>query len=266
MNISYENKGKTIEVRTATFLTASLHFHSHIEIVYLLDGKVSAAINLKETHMNPGDLFIALPNQPHSYKDLIPTQSLLIILPKDFFDEYKSTIDISSLTVPVVRADKCSETIKSIIENIYINAFDNRPYRKSIIKGYAQALLGEILRNVSIKENHDDTPDDAMRRVVMHCLNNFKNSALSLENISVELHLSKYYISHIFTNKIKISFNDFINEMRIEDACRLLKSDSKLSATQIAYEVGFGSIRTFNRAFVKFKGISPREFKNRDRI
>lgn len=152
------------------------------------------------------------------------------------------------------------------MKNIYINAFDNRPYRKSIIKGYAQALLGEILRNVSIKENHDDTPDDAMRRVVMHCLNNFKNSALSLENISVELHLSKYYISHIFTNKIKISFNDFINEMRIEEACRLLKSDSKLSATQIAYEVGFGSIRTFNRAFVKFKGISPREFKNRDRI
>lgn len=258
----YENKGKTIEVRTATFLTASLHFHSHIEIVYLLSGECVAAVELHETKLSAGDLFIALPNQPHSYQDITPTESLLIILPKDFFDEYNSTIDVDTLTVPVVRARQCSEAIKSIIESIYVNAFDNRPYRKSIIKGYAQALLGEILCNVSLTQNIEDGIDDTMHRIVLYCLNNYKSSTLCLENVAKELHLSKYYISHIFTSKIKVPFNDFINEMRVEEACRLLGSDSKLSSTQIAYEVGFGSIRTFNRAFNKYKGISPREFRN----
>lgn len=263
--MQYEDKGQTIEVRTATFLSASLHFHSHIEIVYLLSGECLATAHLNETKICAGDLFIALPNQPHSYKDLTPTESLLIILPKDFFDEYKSTIDIATLTVPVVRADKCSEAIKTIIESIYINAFDKRPYRKSIIKGYAQALLGEILRNVSLKENRDDTVNgDAMHRTVLYCLNNFKDNTLSLATIADELHLSRYYVSHIFADKIKTSFNDFINEMRIEEACRLLKSDGKLSTTEIAYEVGFGSIRTFNRAFLKHKGTTPRKFKTQE--
>ena len=261
MNISYENKGKTIEVRTANFLTASLHFHSHIEIVYLLSGECMAAVGLKETKISAGDLFIALPNQPHSYKDLTPTESLLIILPKDFFDEYKSTIDIATLTVPIVRAKQCSETIKSIIESIYINAFDNRPYRKSIIKGYAQVLLGEILCSVSLKQNFNEAADDTVHRIIRYCLNNYRKNEISLNSVSKKLHLSKYYISHIFSQKVKMSFNDFINEMRIDEACRLLESDAKLSTTQIAYEVGFGSVRTFNRAFVKFKSVSPRNYK-----
>jgi AraC-like DNA-binding protein len=78
-----------------------------------------------------------------------------------------------------------------------------------------------------------------------------------------ELHLSKYYISHLFGDKLGIRFNDYINSLRISEACRLLRT-STLSVTEISDASGFGTLRTFNRAFMKQMGMSPSEYRRGD--
>ena len=75
-----------------------------------------------------------------------------------------------------------------------------------------------------------------------------------------ELHISKYYISHLFSDKLHISFNDYVNSLRVSHACRYLR-DGTLSVTEVAAKVGFGTLRTFNRAFSKQIGCTPSAYR-----
>ena len=61
--------------------------------------------------------------------------------------------------------------------------------------------------------------------------------------------------------KLGMGFNDYINSIRIGNACRLL-TESNAPISEISEEVGFNTVRTFNRAFVKHIGSSPREYRN----
>ena len=74
------------------------------------------------------------------------------------------------------------------------------------------------------------------------------------------LHLSRCYISHLFNRKLSLGFNDYINMLRVQDACtQLLETDKKIA--DISEEVGFGSIRSFNRAFKNITGLTPLEYR-----
>jgi AraC-like DNA-binding protein len=61
--------------------------------------------------------------------------------------------------------------------------------------------------------------------------------------------------------KLGMGFNDYINSIRISNACRLL-TESNAPISEISEEVGFNTVRTFNRAFVKHIGSSPREYRS----
>ena len=80
-----------------------------------------------------------------------------------------------------------------------------------------------------------------------------------MDRISQDLHLSKYYICHVFKKRMSIGFADFINSLRIEHACGLLAQGS--SITEAAYASGFSSIRTFNRVFSNTMGMPPSAYK-----
>jgi AraC-like DNA-binding protein len=60
--------------------------------------------------------------------------------------------------------------------------------------------------------------------------------------------------------KLGMGFNDYINSIRISNACRLL-SETDDPVSEISAAVGFNTVRTFNRAFVKHIGSSPREYR-----
>jgi AraC-like DNA-binding protein len=61
--------------------------------------------------------------------------------------------------------------------------------------------------------------------------------------------------------RIKINFCSYINILRVNEACSLLQQSDK-SIIEIAEESGFSSLRTFNRAFLRHVGISPREYRH----
>ena len=125
-------------------------------------------------------------------------------------------------------------------------------------RGYAAALIGQIFRYFPMEKTNTEC-SRAMRAVVDYCVRNY-NRELSLALLSEELHLSKYYISHLFGKEFNMNFNDYINSLRVSAACRLL-CDTTKSVTEISEEVGFATARTFNRAFSKQYKLSPTEYR-----
>ncbi len=63
-----------------------------------------------------------------------------------------------------------------------------------------------------------------------------------------------------FRKSVGINFTDWVGEVRVEKAIELMKARD-FSIPEIAYEVGFGDLKTFGRAFKKHTRMTPREFK-----
>ena len=142
-----------------------------------------------------------------------------------------------------------------ILNMILVKNDSEAPFDKITAKGALLALLGELLSFITFTDAPADY--DSVKNVLLYCSENY-TEPLSLDTLSRELHLSRYYISHIFSDKLQVSFTDFINTLRVEHACSLLGKGANI--TEIALASGFASVRTFNRVFAEEMGMTPREY------
>ena len=90
----------------------------------------------------------------------------------------------------------------------------------------------------------------------------YLDSGLTLAALAKQLHISKHYISQVLNEKLGVSFFQYVNQKRIDEVKRRLADDAALQMTiaQIAYDVGFNSLSSFNTAFKKQTGQSPSEY------
>jgi AraC-like DNA-binding protein len=86
---------------------------------------------------------------------------------------------------------------------------------------------------------------------------------LSLVNLSLRLNTNRTHLSQIFNEHHQVSFNDYINELRVKEICRLLISsnDKNFTIDHILACSGFNSKSPFYSAFRKFTGVTPEVFK-----
>jgi adenylate cyclase len=93
----------------------------------------------------------------------------------------------------------------------------------------------------------------------------FVDSSISLKSLSEGLDESANYISQVINDRHEVNFNDFINSYRIDEMKRLIEipANSNFTLVALSYDAGFNSKSTFNAAFQKLKGQSPKAyFKN----
>lgn len=91
----------------------------------------------------------------------------------------------------------------------------------------------------------------------------YLNAKLSIHDVSEKLNIPRQYISEVLNEYMDISFQDFINQYRVEEFIKRLKNDQNdhFTLLAIANEVGFNSKSSFNAIFKKHKGLTPTEFK-----
>ena len=141
--------------------------------------------------------------------------------------------------------------------------FTHGKYKNTIISGILNQSIGLILPEIKLNPRIK-TDNSTLQAVLAFCAEHFYED-ITLDSVSESLHLSKYHISHLLNQKLGISFNSYINMLRIDKACDLLEETDKKTA-DISEDVGFGSIRTFNRAFLQISGITPLKYRNRYKI
>lgn len=91
----------------------------------------------------------------------------------------------------------------------------------------------------------------------------FLMSKLTIMDLATKIGTNKTYLSEYLNSNLNMSFHDFVNKYRVEEACRIidaLPQDSKQTIIDISNKSGFNSISSFYRQFAKFKGINPRKY------
>jgi AraC-like DNA-binding protein len=90
----------------------------------------------------------------------------------------------------------------------------------------------------------------------------YLDAELNLTKLSKHIGISPKIVSAVLNQKLQKSFNEYINQHRVEEIkSRLIKPENKkYTITSLAYECGFNSQPTFQRAFKSVVGVTPREF------
>ena len=262
MSVPYENRTVDFYHRdhTEAKLACAAHLHIHIELFYLLEGKMRAYIDSAEYTVEPGDILIAFPNQVHRFEAVEEEKYLLFIIHPDMMPELSSAFSGLMPASALVKHAPESDALLALLQQMRRAADDQSPYRDVTLKGLLLTFFGQLLSGMPLTEPRAED-STAIRDIVDYCATNFTGD-LSLEALEDALHLSRYYISHLFSHKLKIRFNDYVNSLRVSEACRLLRNTS-LSMTDIGNRVGFNTLRTFNRSFAKQMGQTPSEYRRR---
>jgi AraC-like DNA-binding protein len=129
------------------------------------------------------------------------------------------------------------------------------------------ALLGELaesgnyqlLSTVPMQASDDD---DALARIntaVDFIVQNLSKQ-FSMKELADHLNMSERMFTRFFRTATGNSFTDFVNRLRINRACQLLMETERY-VTNICYDAGFNNVANFNRRFLAFKGMTPKQFR-----
>lgn len=154
--------------------------------------------------------------------------------------------------------------------NYAFGPFSHFPiYSSMAVLTYVLGLVGYSKRNEPIARKLGSNHAEEFAPIIktLHQLMEeeelFKDPQLSLNSLAKALSIKPYVLSQVLNRGLSINFNDFINSFRVKEVQRLLAhSDYQhLTLTAIAFEAGFNSKASFNRAVKKLTGKSPKDLK-----
>ncbi len=268
MNATYEKRNSDFYFRSdnkqSISLSCGTHLHYHVEIAYIESGEYNAYVDSDCYRLTPSDMLVVFPNRIHRFENISGKEKykLFIISPElvpDLLHRIRHEVPKDPVIHGADKNKRLMSLVKILSEVGRAQTEQNADVSRDVImKGYLLAFFGEIISMLQMSEIRSDD-SRAMRAILDYCSQNF-TQGLTLSSLEGELHLSKYYISHLFGDKLGISFNEYINSLRVSEACRHLRF-SESSITEIAAISGFGTLRTFNRVFYRQMNMSPSEYR-----
>ena len=254
-----EEKNGPFDVFFDNGLSPLPHLHNNVELIFVIEGSATAHSDRDSVQISTGDLFISFPNQVHYYENSTNGEYCVCIFAVDTFFGKKEIIMDNIPQTCVMNFDK-DESICNLLKKLREVKNYNVKYSETITAGIINIIFGEILNRIELK-TRIKTDNFTLQNILNYCTLNF-SIELSLDDVAEELHLSKYYISHLFNKKLGMGFNTYLNTLRVNKSCDLLEDTDKKIA-DVAQESGFNSIRSFNRAFVEIIHTTPSEYRKR---
>lgn len=138
---------------------------------------------------------------------------------------------------------------------------EQRANYQASVKGLMLSLYIELIR-INFEENSKQEPDCNSDNILvisnaLDYIRKYYMQQISISELADICHLSESHFRRMFHEIMGASPLDFLNSTRIDEACRLLRSTEE-SILTISEQVGFHSISSFNRYFVKLMSVSPR--------
>jgi AraC-like DNA-binding protein len=122
----------------------------------------------------------------------------------------------------------------------------------------SQSAELEPLASRIIENNPNDKETARLNQIYNYSAKHFKRK-ISIEEIAEVANLSSNSFCRYFKNRTRKHFSHFLNEIRVEYACKLIK-ENQFQVTQVCYEAGFNNFPNFNNAFKKITGKTPLQY------
>ena len=265
----YEETAAGITVYHQKSRHAAPHLHHSIEFVYITEGELALGVGQELHPMAEGDLAVVFPGLVHHYQVFAEGRNTAchIVAAPALAPDYWN--DLASLCprCPVLAADTLHPDIPYAIRALRED-FGGRRNASGVltdrdVRATAQALVTLLLSrcfpHFELTDKSSVGSQDLIYRTVSYVSEHFLEP-MTLTSMAHDLGVSPYALSRIFSGTFHRNFNQYLNEFRLDYACTLLRHTDR-PVTDICFDAGFESQRTFNRCFQAQYHMSPRAYR-----
>jgi len=271
-------EGETLRVEewNLPYFYEPIHFHNECQITYIIDSTGTLLVGNKLDKFREGELYLIGKNLPHVFHNC-----------ERYFEE-DSTSRARAISIffsydtifPFLKDIPESYNIGKLLEyslyGIKINNYESNliiPSMKRILKleGFPRVIeLLNILHALSgcseaklistrtpLIMNEED--NIKMNRVFEYIMQNFRERIL-LNEVSAFVHMAPTSFCRYFKQRTQKTFSEFLTEVRIANACKLLSRKSS-NVSEACYSSGYNNISNFHRHFLNVTGMTPNQYK-----
>ena len=258
--VLYEDSVDTMGVISQK--TVSNHFHYHAEMILSLKGSFDAVVDGEKYRVGENTGIIVFPYQMHEYIEVDSEKALVLLLNPErnrkLYEYFKNRLPKS----PIIASELLNDEVMQAADNLMKRGDKSIKMNSEIASIYKELIFAVILQQL---EYEPIIPGriDAMRTVLFWCQDHFTEQ-VTIPMASKALFISESQLSHLFSGRIHVGFREYINSLRVQAATVMLTETDK-PISEIAFDCGFTSFSTFNRAFRQSLGMTPREIRKRER-
>ncbi|PPK99917.1 AraC family transcriptional regulator [Parapedobacter indicus] len=253
------------------------HFHKLCELVWIEKGHGKLIMGDYVGNYQAGDLVLISPEMPHLWRSdavyyektlNLYTKATAIYFPSNLIaritDDTDSISRYQKMLVRAQRGIRFFGGIKSIIlEKIAALRASTGLSRIGLFLQIVDLLSNtdhsEALASVSYRTSIDERDMKRFNDVYQYLLQNFARD-ISLKEMAEISHMSPNSFCRFFKLKTQKTFIQFLNEIRIGNACKLLQTDD-YSLKEICYRCGYNNPTSFHTAFKQIMKVTPIEYR-----
>jgi AraC-like DNA-binding protein len=248
------------------------HFHPQFELTYILKSSGLRYVGNSIENFEDDDLVLLGPNLPHCWKNVgaqtSTAQAIVIQWNPDLLGtgwadqpEFAGIKKMLTLSEKGIRFDKTAAgKIKVImIKMLKAESFEKLMYFLNLLK----LLSGQANYQTLCDENFalmTESQQSIRINSVYQYVKQHYGEKIKLEDLARHLSMTEEGFSRFFSRVMKKNFFTFLNEFRLNIACKMLiGTDTQVK--QVCYACGYETLPFFYRQFKRFKKISPLQFR-----
>jgi AraC-like DNA-binding protein len=260
------------------------HFHEEYELVMIEKSRGLKFIGDKVSEFEEGELMLLAPRIPHFFRNNIEyykkngnleASSIFIHFTEDFLGKNFFDLPEMKLVSKLLEMSQFAVEIHGNVKNIIIDRLSGMCNESA-----PQRLVSLLDILIKISESNEVSPvlsskyKEGERRdfyssrdvsrinvIFKYIMENF-NREIYVHEIAGMLHMSNAAFSRYFKHHTRKTFSDYVTEIRISHACKLLMVDDQ-SISQISSDSGFENLSNFYKHFRRITGIIPKEYRKR---
>lgn len=265
-----KNIGLIYQEDKGAYFYDKFHQHEEIQLCFIVKGEGTLVVGDSIEEYKKGDILVIGSNQPHVFKSdtSVVKNSFMISLfftENSFGESFFKLDDFKEMGAFFTKSKTSFRVIssKEKLEKLFLKLPKSRDLERFIvfIKVIDVILSSETksLSSFVYNKNYTDNEGKRMRDIMDYTLTNF-NRKIDLEEIAEIANMTSNAFCRYFKQRTNKTYFSFLNELRIEKACKLLQ-DKDYLITEISEKSGFKNISNFNRKFKELKGLTPSSYR-----
>jgi AraC-like DNA-binding protein/mannose-6-phosphate isomerase-like protein (cupin superfamily) len=252
------------------------HFHPEFEMLYVIEGSGTRFVADSIEEFQAGDFTLLGSTLPHFWRSdekylnsngKLKVKYIVIQFSNDFlkdeianYPEYNLIGDLLKRASRGVHfpTDFIRKITNKIIKVSKSNGFERIIFLQELLQSLAKTNEYKLLAGELYQTENQNFTNYRLTKVMLYLNTNYQRK-IELETVAEIANLHPAAFCRFFKEKSGKSLSEFVNDLRIGYACRLI-IEGKMTVSQIAYESGFNNLSNFNRTFKKHTSFTPTDY------
>ena len=260
-----------VKINQVDIINRNLHVHRELELCLVLSGSATVNVNSRSFPVHPDSVFFFNSNEPHEINasEYGCVKLLYIQIANNFCQDYLHLFrnlellenDLSSCMAPEQNVELAALIRQVDADYNATDALNLLHCMRSLFLLFSRLLECVPYHQLNEAESRARKKKAARLRRITEYIDAHYSSHITLSELARSEGISLTYLSHFIHDNLKMSFQEYVNNVRFEKALKLI-ADPNMRMVDVCMESGFSDVKYLNRMFEKRFGCTPKAYRD----